>query len=71
MHERDFLCYNFKQGGATSQTMLNSHHWPGVAFTFLIMLLNEEGIKACDRCFSNEDVEEPNYTWDEAPPVDM
>jgi hypothetical protein len=51
--------------------MLNSHHWPGVAFTFLVMLLNEEGIKACDRCFSNEDVEEPNYTWDEAPPVDM
>jgi hypothetical protein len=67
---KDFLHYNFK-GGATSLTMLNSHHWPGMAFTFLVVLLTEEGMAACAPCFSQEDAEDPNYPWEAAPPVDL
>jgi hypothetical protein len=34
----NFLCTNF-HGGATHLTMLSSHHWPGMACSFLLMLL--------------------------------
>jgi hypothetical protein len=39
------LCTNFC-GGATHLTMLSSHHWPGMAFFFLLMLLapHQKGI---------------------------
>ena len=67
---KDFLHYNFK-GGAMSLTMLNLHYWPGMAFTFLVALLTEEGMAACHTCFSEEDAEEPNFPWEEAPPVDL
>jgi hypothetical protein len=58
--KKDFLHHNFK-GGATSLTMLNLHHWPGMAFTFLVVLLTEVGMATCNTCFSEEDVEEPNF----------
>jgi hypothetical protein len=34
----NFLCTNF-HGGATHLAMPSSHHWPGMAFSFLLMLL--------------------------------
>ena len=68
--KKDFLRFKFK-GGATSLTMLNSHHWPGMAFTFLVVLLTDEGASACASCFSEEDTEEPDYDWDVAPPVNL
>jgi hypothetical protein len=38
----NFLCTNFC-GGATRFTMLSSHHWPGMAFSFLLRLLTPTG----------------------------
>lgn len=67
---KEFLRTNFKNG-ATSLTMLNSHHWPGMMFTFLMVLLTDEGKAVCSKCFAEEDVEEPDYNWEEAPPVDL
>lgn len=68
--KKDFLHFNFK-GGATRLTMLNSHHWPSMAFTFLVALLTEERMQACAKCFSEEDMEVLDYPWDDTPPMDL
>jgi len=67
---KEFLRFNFR-GGATSLTMLNSHHWPGMAFTFLLAFLTDEGMEVLDSCFSKEDAELPDFDWNNAPPVDF
>jgi hypothetical protein len=56
-------------GGATSLTMLASHHWPGMTMAFLVMLLMEEGKLACKDCFAfkGKDAPAPEYDWDAAP----
>jgi hypothetical protein len=52
-------------------TMLSSHHWPGMIFAFLLLLLTPRGAKICCSCFLDEDVEEPDYDWDSAPAFDL
>ena len=67
---KDFLRTNFK-GGATSLTMLNSHHWPGMAFAFLVALLTPEGRSICANCFVQENsVLLSHVDWSTAPPAD-
>jgi hypothetical protein len=41
-NSQNFLCTNFR-GGATCLTMLSSHHWPGMMFTFLLLLITPMG----------------------------
>jgi hypothetical protein len=67
---QNFLCTNFR-GGATRLTMLSSHHWPGMMFAFLLLLLTTTGAEICCSCFLDEDVEEPDYDWDSAPGFDL
>jgi hypothetical protein len=38
-------------GGATHLTMLSSHHWPGMMFAFLLLLLTSRGAEICCSCF--------------------
>jgi hypothetical protein len=52
-------------------TMLSSHHWPGMMFTFLLLLLTPRGAEICSGCFLDKDVEEPNYHWDSAPGLEL
>ena len=66
----NFLRTNFR-GGATQLTMLSSHHWPGMAFAFLLMLLTPKGKELCSSCFQENDAAEPDYDWDEAPGLDL
>jgi hypothetical protein len=47
--------------------MLSSHHWPGMMFAFLLLLLTPSGVEICSSCFLNEGVKEPDYDWDSAP----
>jgi len=61
---------NFK-GGATSLTLLSSHHWPGMALSFLMMLLSEEGKTACQKCFAADDAPEPPHNWNATPSVSL
>lgn len=68
--KKDFPRMNFK-GGATSLTMLSSHHWPGMTLSFLTMLLTPEGREICNGCFQDEDMVVPEVEWDKAPPFDM
>ncbi len=50
--------------------MLFSHHWPGMAFSFLLMLLTPTGSELCSNFFQeNDDVD--GYNWDEAPDMDL
>ena len=63
-----FSRMNFS-GGACSLTMLSSHHWPGMAMAFLMVLLTREGKVACKKCFQEEDAHEPDYDWDNVPSV--
>jgi hypothetical protein len=60
-------------GGACSLTMLASHHWPGMTTAFLMMLLTEEGKKACKDCFAfkDEDGPKPDYNWESVPSVNI
>jgi hypothetical protein len=46
--------------------MLSSHHWPGMMFAFLLLLLTPRDAEIFSSCFLNEDVEEPDYNWDSA-----
>jgi hypothetical protein len=69
-NSQNFLCTNFC-GGATRLTMLSSHHWPGMMFTFLLLLLTPRGAEICSSCFLNKDIEESNYDWDSAPRFDL
>jgi hypothetical protein len=66
----NFLCTNFC-GGATHLTMLSSHHWPGMAFSFLLMLLTSTGRELCSNCFQENDVYLDGYDWDEALGMDL
>jgi hypothetical protein len=52
-------------------TMLSSHHWPGMMFAFLLLLLTPTGAEICCSCFLDEDVKEPDYNWDSAPGFDL
>jgi hypothetical protein len=67
---QNFLHTNFRSG-ATCLTMLSSHHWPGMMFAFLLLLLTPMGAEICCSCFLDEDVEEPNYDWDSTPGFDL
>jgi hypothetical protein len=69
-NSQNFLRTNFR-GGATRLTMLSSHHWPGMMFAFLLLLLTPTGAEICCSCFLDEDVEEPDYDWDSAPGFDL
>jgi hypothetical protein len=51
--------------------MLSSHHWPGMAFSFLLMLLTPTGRDLCSNCFQKDDVYLEGYDWDEAPGMDL
>jgi hypothetical protein len=53
--------------------MLASHHWPGMTTAFLMMLLTEEGNKACKDCFAfkDEDGPKPDYNWESVPLVNI
>jgi hypothetical protein len=51
--------------------MLSSHHWPGMMFAFLLLLLTPMGAEICCSCFLDKDVEEPDYDWDSAPAFDL
>jgi hypothetical protein len=51
--------------------MLSSHHWPGMMFDFLLLLLTSRGAEICCSCFLDVDVKEPNYDWDSAPAFDL
>jgi hypothetical protein len=62
----NFLHTNFC-GGATHLSMLSSHHWQGMAFSFLLMLLTPTGRELCSNCFQENDVNVDGYDWDEAP----
>jgi hypothetical protein len=65
-----FLHTNFC-GGATHLAMLSSHHWPGMAFSFLLMLLTPTGRDLCSDCFQKDDVYLQGYDWDEAPGMNL
>jgi hypothetical protein len=51
--------------------MLSSHHWPGMAFSFLLMLLTPTGRELCSNCFLESNVNVDGYDWDEAPGMDL
>jgi hypothetical protein len=69
-NSQNFLCTNFR-GGIMHLTMLSSHHWPGMMFAFLLLLLTPTGAEICCSCFLDEDVEEADYDWDSAPGFDF
>jgi hypothetical protein len=69
-NSQNFLCTNFR-GGAMRLTMLSSHHWPGMMFAFLLLLLTPRGAEIYSICFPNEDVKESDYDWDSAPGLDL
>jgi hypothetical protein len=69
-NSQNFLRTNFC-GGATCLMMLSSHHWPGMMFAFLLLLLIPTGAEICCTCFLDEDVQEPNYDWDSVPGFDL
>jgi hypothetical protein len=69
-NSQNFLRTNFR-GGATRLTMLSSHHWLGMMFAFLLLLLTPRGAQICCSCFLDDDVEEPDYDWDSAPAFDL
>jgi hypothetical protein len=69
-NSQNFLRTNF-HGGAMCLTMLSSHHWPGMMFAFLLLLLTPRGAEICCSCFLDEDVEESDYDWDSAPGLDL
>jgi hypothetical protein len=69
-NSQNFLCTNF-HGGTMRLTMLSSHHWPGMMFAFLLLLLTPRGAEICCSHFLDEDVEEPDYDWNSAPAFDL
>jgi hypothetical protein len=69
-NRQNFLRTNFRCG-AMRLTMLSSHHWPGMMFAFLLLLLTPMGAEICCSCFLDEDVEEPDFDWDSAPGFDL
>jgi hypothetical protein len=69
-NSQNFLRTNFCCG-ATRLTMLSSHHWPGMMFAFLLLLLTPRGAEICCSCFLDEDVKEPDFDRDSAPAFDL
>jgi hypothetical protein len=65
----EFLQMKFRNG-ATNLTMLSSHHWPGMAFAFLLVILLDKGKEITKDCFQEEDAPEPNFDWTAAPGMD-
>jgi hypothetical protein len=65
----EFLQMKFRNG-ATNLTMLSSHHWPGMAFAFLLVILSDKGKEITKDCFQKEDAPEPNFDWTTAPGMD-
>jgi hypothetical protein len=65
----EFLRMKFRNG-ATNLTMLSSHHWPGMAFAFLLVFLSDKGKEITKDCFQKEDAPEPDFDWKTAPGMD-
>jgi hypothetical protein len=65
----EFLWMKFRNG-ATNLTILSSHHWPGMAFAFLLVILSNKGKEITKDCFQEEDAPEPNFDWTTAPGMD-
>jgi hypothetical protein len=65
----EFLRMKFRNG-ATNLTMLSSHHWPGMAFAFLLVILSDKGKEITKDCFQKEDAPEPDFDWTTAPGMD-
>jgi hypothetical protein len=65
-NSKNFLHTNFC-GRATHLTMLSLHHWPGMAFGFLLMLLTQSRKEICSSCFQGDDVKAKCYALDLAP----
>jgi hypothetical protein len=65
----EFLRMKFRNG-ATNLTMLSSHHWLGMAFAFLLVILSDKGKEITKDCFQKEDAPEPNFDWTTAPGMD-
>jgi hypothetical protein len=54
-----------------SLTLLSSHEWPGMTFTFLVVLLSPKGRQICQDCFQDNDVPKNDHDWESAPCVDL
>jgi hypothetical protein len=65
----EFLRMMFRNG-ATNLTMLSSHHWPGMDFAFLLVILSDKGKEITKDCFQKEDAPEPDFDWKTAPGMD-
>jgi hypothetical protein len=65
----EFLWMKFRNG-ATNFTMLSSHHWLGMAFAFLLVILSDKGKEITKDCFHEEDAPEPDFDWTTAPGMD-
>jgi hypothetical protein len=61
---------NFR-GGKTSLTMLSSHHWLGMAFAFLLVILSDKQQETAKDCFHDGDAPEPDCDWDMVPGLDL
>jgi hypothetical protein len=48
--QSEFVRVNFVRG-PTSLMLLSSHEWPGMTFTFLVVLLSPKGRQICQDCF--------------------
>ena len=68
--QSEFVRVNFVRG-PTSLTLLSSHEWPGMTFTFLVVLLSPKGRQICEDCFQDDDVPENDHDWESAPGVDL
>jgi hypothetical protein len=69
-NSQNFLRTKFRCG-TTHLTMLSSHHWSGMMFAFLLLLLTPRGAEICSSCFLDKDAKEPNYDWESAPGFDL
>jgi hypothetical protein len=56
-NSQNFLLTNF-HGGTKRLMMLKSHHWPGMMFAFLLLLLTRRGAEICSSCFLEEDIKQ-------------
>jgi hypothetical protein len=65
----EFLWMKFRNG-ATNLTMLSSHHWLGMAFALLLVILSNKGKAITKDCFQDEDAPDPYFDWTTAPSMD-
>jgi hypothetical protein len=65
----EFLWMKFRNG-ATNLTILSSHHWPGMAFAFLLVILSDKRKEITKDCFQEEDAPEPDFDWTTSPGMD-